>query len=118
MGALVGVALKKQDSINLRISSKNKEILRLAVEYAGQDLIRYLISSALESAKKDIKEHRELQTLILITKDFDMLKNELQNPKGSNVIPKLAKELSGELAELNGFLGRNLKQMVSFYRAY
>ena len=37
---------------------------------------------------------------------------------GANVIPKLAKELSGELSELKGFSERNLKRMVAFYRAY
>lgn len=80
----MGVALKKQDSIGLRISSENKEILRLAAEYTGQDLTSYLISTALEKAKKDIKEHRDLQSLILSAKDFDLLENELQNPKEPN----------------------------------
>lgn len=37
---------------------------------------------------------------------------------GSHVIPKLAKELSGELAELKGFSSANLNRMVAFYRAY
>lgn len=37
---------------------------------------------------------------------------------GTQVIPRLAKELSGELAELKGFSERNLKRMVAFYRAY
>jgi len=37
---------------------------------------------------------------------------------GAQVIPRLAKELSGELAELKGFSERNLKRMVAFYRAY
>lgn len=37
---------------------------------------------------------------------------------GSHVIPKLARELSGELAELKGFSERNLKRMVAFYREY
>jgi hypothetical protein len=37
---------------------------------------------------------------------------------GTQVIPRLAKELSGELAELKGFSIRNLERMVTFYRSY
>lgn len=37
---------------------------------------------------------------------------------GTQVIPRLAKELSGELSELKGFSTRNLERMVTFYRAY
>ena len=37
---------------------------------------------------------------------------------GTSVIPRLAKELSGELSELKGFSERNLDRMIAFYRAY
>jgi predicted nuclease of restriction endonuclease-like (RecB) superfamily len=37
---------------------------------------------------------------------------------GSSVIPRLAKELSGELSELKGFSERNLGRMIAFYRTY
>ncbi|MBL7663852.1 MAG: DUF1016 family protein [Bacteriovoracaceae bacterium] len=37
---------------------------------------------------------------------------------GTQVIPRLAKELSGELSELKGFSTRNLERMVAFYRGY
>ena len=37
---------------------------------------------------------------------------------GTGIIPKLAKELAGELSELKGFSTRNLDRMIAFYRAY
>ena len=37
---------------------------------------------------------------------------------GSRVIPRLAKELSGQMADLKGFSERNLERMVAFYKAY
>ena len=43
---------KKQDSIGLRINSEHKEIIRMAAEFTGQDLTSYLVSTALEKAKK------------------------------------------------------------------
>lgn len=46
---------------------------------------------------------------------FERQKNE---GWGSGVIPRLAKELSGELSELKGFSERNLDRMIAFYRVY
>ena len=37
---------------------------------------------------------------------------------GSAVIPRLARELQNELAEVKGFSERNIKRMLAFYRAY
>jgi predicted nuclease of restriction endonuclease-like (RecB) superfamily len=37
---------------------------------------------------------------------------------GSAVIPRLAKDLKNELAEVKGFSERNLKRMTAFYREY
>ena len=75
---------KKLDSIGLRITPEHKEIIRLAAECTGQDLTHYMISCALDKAKKDIIEHEGLQEILLGKKDFDKLTNELQNPKRPN----------------------------------
>jgi uncharacterized protein (DUF1778 family) len=75
---------KKLDSIGLRISSENKEIIRTAAEYTGQDLTSYLISTALEKAKKDIVDHKDMQALLLSKRDFDKMAKELENPSAPN----------------------------------
>lgn len=75
---------KKLDSIGLRISSENKEIIRMAADYTGQDLTSYLISTALEKAKKDIVDHKEMQALLLSKRDFDKVTNELEKPSSPN----------------------------------
>ncbi|MBU2652741.1 MAG: DUF1016 domain-containing protein, partial [Bacteroidetes bacterium] len=37
---------------------------------------------------------------------------------GAGVIPRLSRELHNELPELKGFSERNIKRMLTFYRAY
>ncbi len=37
---------------------------------------------------------------------------------GAGVIPRLARELKNEMPELKGFSERNIKRMLSFFRAY
>src|ERR1043165_894914 len=37
---------------------------------------------------------------------------------GTAVIPRLARDLNSELAEVKGFSERNINRMLSFYRAY
>ena len=51
---------KKMDLIGLRVSSENKDIIRMAAKFTGQDLTSYLLSTALNKAKKDIIEHKEI----------------------------------------------------------
>ncbi len=46
---------------------------------------------------------------------FEKQKNE---GWGSSIIPRLAKELAGELSELKGFSERNLDRMIAFYKEY
>lgn len=75
---------KKLDSIGLRISSEHKEIIRMAAEYTGQDLTSYLISTALDKAKKDIVEYKEMQALLLSDRDFDKIQKELKSPSTPN----------------------------------
>ena len=79
-GAIMGKAMevvmglaKKQDSIGLRINSEHKEIIRMAAEFTGQDLTSYLVSTALEKAKKDIMEHKEMQALLMSQRDFEKI---------------------------------------------
>ncbi|MBI2521835.1 MAG: DUF1778 domain-containing protein [Bdellovibrio sp.] len=83
-------AVKKQDSIGLRISSENKEIIRMAAEYTGQDLTSYLVSTALDKAKKDIIEHQEMQALLLSKRDFEKVEKEIAKPSAANVKLKKA----------------------------
>ena len=76
--------VKKLDSIGLRISSENKEIIRLAAGYTGQDLTSYLVSAALEKAKKDIIEHKEMQVLMLSKRDFEKIEREIEKPAAAS----------------------------------
>lgn len=75
----MGIA-KKMDSIGLRISSDNKEIIRMAADYTGQDMTSYLVSTALEKARKDILEHQKIESLVLSKRDFEKVEKELQSP--------------------------------------
>lgn len=75
---------KKLDSIGLRISPENKEIIKYAAECNGQDLTSYMVSIALDQAKKDIVEHREIQSLILSRSDFNKVSEEIRNPSEPN----------------------------------
>jgi uncharacterized protein (DUF1778 family) len=89
---------KKMDSIGLRISSDNKEIIRMAAEVTGQDMTSYLVSTALEKAKKDILEHKQMEALVLSKRDFDKVEKELQNPtKGNDKLKKAFKAHSKKL---------------------
>lgn len=75
---------KKQDSIGLRINSEHKEIIRMAAEFTGQDLTSYLVSTALEKAKKDIMEHKEMQALLMSHRDFEKIERAIDKPKAVN----------------------------------
>jgi len=75
---------KKLDSIGLRISTENKEIIRMAANCMGQDLTSYLVSTALDKAKKDIVEHKEMQAMLLSDRDFSKVETELENSSKPN----------------------------------
>jgi uncharacterized protein (DUF1778 family) len=75
---------KKLDSIGLRISPENKEIIRMAAEYTGQDMTSYLVSTALDKAKKDILEQKQMEALVLSKRDFDKVERELEKPSKAN----------------------------------
>jgi uncharacterized protein (DUF1778 family) len=75
---------KKLDSIGLRISPENKEIIRMAAEYTGQDMTSYLVSTALDKAKKDILEHKQMEAVLLSKRDFDKVEREIKKPAKAN----------------------------------
>jgi uncharacterized protein (DUF1778 family) len=75
---------KKMDSIGLRITPENKEIIRMAAECTGQDMSSYLVSTALEKAKKDILERKQVEALLLSKRDFEKVERELENPQKTN----------------------------------
>jgi uncharacterized protein (DUF1778 family) len=82
--------VKKLDSIGFRISPENKEIIRMAAEVTGQDMTSYLVSTALDKAKKDLLEHTQVEALLLSKRDFEKVENELKNPSKPNVKMKNA----------------------------
>lgn len=92
--------VKKIDSIGFRISAENKEIIRMAAEYTGQDMTSYLVSTALDKAKKDILEHKQIETLMLSKKDFEKVEKELARPsKANSKLEKAFKAHSKKLKE-------------------
>lgn len=58
--------------------------------------------------------------LIRLYWDIGRIIDERQKKEGwgASVIPRLAKELSGQLYEIKGFSVRNLGRMIAFYRVY
>lgn len=75
---------KKNDNVRFRLSTEHKMIMQHAADCMGQDLSHYIINSVLEKAKKDIKEHQEIQSLVLSKRDYDAVVNEINNPSEPN----------------------------------
>lgn len=87
-------------------------------------------SSNFSSLLKEVKTRiQQAQTRAVLVVNSEMIRlywdvgrtiSERQKNEGwgASVIPKLAKELSGELSELKGFSEVNLNRMVAFHRAY
>ena len=92
-------AAKKLDSIGLRISTENKDIIRMAANCMGQDLTSYLVSTALDKAKKDIVEHREMRAMLLSDRDFSKVETGLENSSKPNKNLKNAFERHSEKFE-------------------
>ena len=74
----------KNDQLRVRVSKQNKEIIRYAADCMGQDLTSYILGVALKKAKIDIKEHQEIQKLVLSRADFSKVEKELMNPSEAN----------------------------------
>lgn len=66
----MGNALKKEDTITVRLSAEHKEILKTAASFKGQDLTSYLMGYALDHAMKDIQEFKAVEKLVLSERDF------------------------------------------------
>ena len=64
-------ALKKDETIGVRVSNINKEMISLAASYKGQDVSSYIMGLVMEHVYKDIKEHKEMQKIILSDDSFD-----------------------------------------------
>jgi uncharacterized protein (DUF1778 family) len=77
-------ALKKDETIGLRVSSINKEMIALAASYKGQDVSSYMMGLVMEHVYKDIKEHREMQKIVLSDEAYDEIVGELKNPPKAN----------------------------------
>jgi uncharacterized protein (DUF1778 family) len=60
----------------------------------------YLVSTALEKAKRDILEHKQMEALLLSKRDFDKVERELQNPtKANEKLKKAFKDHSQKFEE-------------------
>ena len=70
----MGNALKKEDTITVRLSAEHKEILKTAASFKGQDLTSYLMGYALDHAMKDIQEFKAVEKLVLSERDFETAK--------------------------------------------
>ena len=91
---------KKMNSIGLRISTENKEIIRTAAQFTGQDLTSYLVSTALEKAKKDILEHKEMQALLFSERDYNVMAEELESaPKKNEKLKRAFKKHAKKFEE-------------------
>jgi len=77
-------ALKKDETIGLRVSSINKEMIALAASYKGQDVSSYMMGLVMEHVYKDIKEHREMKKIVLSDEAYDEIVGELKNPPKAN----------------------------------
>ena len=77
-------AVKKENSMGLRISSEHKSVLKYAADCMGQNLTSYILSTALERAKKDIREYQEMQSLVLSKRDFEKVSREIAHPSPPN----------------------------------
>lgn len=76
--------VKKEETMGFRISSEHKSMLKYAADCMGQDLTSYMLSTALEKAKKDIKDFQEMKSLMLSRRDFEKVSREIDNPSTPN----------------------------------
>lgn len=77
-------ALKKDENIGLRVSSINKEMISLAASYKGQDISSYMMGLVMEHVYRDIKEHKEMQKLILEEDSFNSIVDDIEVPPKAN----------------------------------
>lgn len=88
-------ALKKDEVIGLRLSSVNKNIISIAASFKGQDVTNYVLGLVMDDAMKVIKEHKEVQKIVLSNEDFDQVMNAIENPdEPTPRLKKVAKKLT------------------------
>ena len=75
----------------LKREERENQVFRSQVKYLKQRLehaekkIKELSNEIVDSrAKKDIKEYKEVQSLVLSKRDFDKVTNEISNPSDPN----------------------------------
>lgn len=77
-------ALKKDETIGVRVSAVNKEMIALAASYKGQDVSSYMMGLVMEHVYKDIKEHKEMQRMLLEEDAFNSIVHDIENPPKAN----------------------------------
>jgi uncharacterized protein (DUF1778 family) len=77
-------ALKKDETIGVRVSSMNKELIALAASYKGQDVTSYMMGLVMDHVYKDIRDYKEMQKIVLSDEAYDDILNEMQNPSKPN----------------------------------
>lgn len=77
-------ALKKDETIGVRVSSLNKEMIALAASYKGQDVSSYMMGLVMEHVYRDIKEHKEMQRILLESDAFNEIVNDIEQPPKAN----------------------------------
>ena len=83
-------ALKKDETLTMRVSSENKDLLNMAASFKGQDLTSYVMGLAVEQAFKDIKSHKEVERILMSKEDFEDIEAEITNPSKPNDYLKAA----------------------------
>ncbi|MGE3610461.1 MAG: DUF1778 domain-containing protein [Bacteriovoracaceae bacterium] len=77
-------ALKKDETIGLRVSSINKEMISLAASYKGQDVSSYMMGLVMEHVYRDIKEHRDMQKILFEEDALNEIISDIENPPKAN----------------------------------
>ena len=81
MATMTAEALAKDDRLEARITTSQKEILQRAAELEGRSLTDFVVSSAHAVAKQVIQEHEILR---LTARDREIFINALLNPPAPN----------------------------------
>ncbi len=68
---------RKYDRLEARISTKEKELLKLAANLEGCSLTQFVVRSAQEAARKAIQQHKEIS---LTARDTEAFVNALLKP--------------------------------------
>lgn len=78
---------RKQNRIDLRLSTEHKDLLETAAAIKGLSLSSYILSQCLVAAKLDLANH---QKLVLSDRDRDLFLDLMKNPPNPNAALKSA----------------------------